>query len=154
MNSQSSRGNPGRLKPVNGWVARVAVNESKSTLCAHAFLSRVGKVQRSMLDGSANRICNIMRANECFATGQSIQRTYGLYFIHETPDTGASAPTRPMKITGCRMRYVSKWSCIRARAITCLPAMHWNILNANRRVWKGVGKTSRSEWRVTLFPVW
>lgn len=89
-----------------------------------------------MLDGSANRICNIMRANECFATGQSIQRTYGLYFIHETPDTGASAPTQPMKITRCRTRYVSKWSYIRVRAITCLPAMHWNILNANGHVWK------------------
>lgn len=102
-------------------------------------------MQRSMLDGSADGICNIMRANECFATGQSIQRTYGLYFIHETPDTGVSAPARPMKITRRRMRLVSKWSCIRVRAITCLPPMHWNILNANRRVLKGVRKTSRSE---------
>lgn len=70
-----------------------------------------------MVVGNANSICNIMRANECFTPGQSIQQTYTPYIIHETPDTCTIAHAQPKKMESCRMRCVtdSAYMCTLSR---------------------------------------
>lgn len=84
--------------------------------CVRAFLSRVAEVHWSMAVENAFSICNIMRANECFTTGESIQRD--LHTIYYTWDSRHLCTCTCTAGVNCKgLNEMRDRFCIRARAL-------------------------------------